>query len=58
MKILNCPLNGPRNISEFVCCGELKEMTAPADAPASFVSQKLSISPHGIFAHSMPRGPR
>lgn len=28
MKILSCPLNGPRNISEFACLGEVK--TAPA----------------------------
>ena len=26
MKILNCPLNGPRNISEFVWGGEVKPM--------------------------------
>jgi sarcosine oxidase subunit delta len=26
MKILNCPLNGPRNISEFVWGGEVKAM--------------------------------
>ena len=26
MKILECPLNGPRNISEFVCLGEVKPM--------------------------------
>jgi sarcosine oxidase subunit delta len=26
MKILNCPLNGPRNISEFVWGGEVKVM--------------------------------
>ena len=25
MKIMTCPLNGPRNISEFVCGGEVKE---------------------------------
>jgi sarcosine oxidase subunit delta len=32
MKILNCPLNGPRNISEFVCLGEVKAApTASAD---------------------------
>lgn len=30
MKILNCPLNGPRNISEFVWGGEVKEMPDPA----------------------------
>ena len=23
MKIMNCPLNGPRNISEFICAGEV-----------------------------------
>ena len=26
MKIMNCPLNGPRNISEFVWGGEVKPM--------------------------------
>ena len=30
MKIMNCPLNGPRNISEFVWGGEVKLM--PDDA--------------------------
>lgn len=29
MKILNCPLNGPRNISEFVCFGEVFEQADP-----------------------------
>ena len=29
MKILNCPLNGPRNISEFVWGGEVKPMPGP-----------------------------
>lgn len=24
MKIINCPLNGPRNAQEFVCGGEMK----------------------------------
>jgi sarcosine oxidase, subunit delta len=32
MKILNCPLNGPRNISEFVWGGEMKPMPDPATA--------------------------
>ena len=32
MKIMNCPLNGPRNISEFVWGGEVKVMP---DATAS-----------------------
>ncbi|MCE3027298.1 MULTISPECIES: sarcosine oxidase subunit delta [unclassified Salinicola] len=30
MKILHCPLNGPRNISEFSYGGELKTMPDPA----------------------------
>lgn len=30
MKIMPCPLNGPRNISEFVYGGEVKEMPDPA----------------------------
>ena len=29
MKIMNCPLNGPRNISEFACHGEVTEMPDP-----------------------------
>jgi sarcosine oxidase, subunit delta len=29
MKILHCPLNGPRNISEFVCLGEVKPVPGP-----------------------------
>jgi sarcosine oxidase subunit delta len=32
MKILRCPLNGPRNISEFVWGGEMKPMPDPATA--------------------------
>lgn len=30
MKILNCPLNGPRNISEFVYGGTVSAMPDPA----------------------------
>ena len=30
MKILDCPLNGPRNIQEFVYGGEVAEMPDPA----------------------------
>jgi sarcosine oxidase subunit delta len=33
MKIMNCPLNGPRNISEFVWGGEVKPM--PDDSKLS-----------------------
>ena len=29
MKIMPCPLNGPRAISEFVCGGEVREMPDP-----------------------------
>ncbi|MDX1709740.1 MAG: sarcosine oxidase subunit delta [Rhodovibrionaceae bacterium] len=29
MKILNCPLNGPRNIQEFAWGGEVREMPDP-----------------------------
>ena len=29
MKIMTCPLNGPRNISEFVCFGEVADMPEP-----------------------------
>jgi sarcosine oxidase, subunit delta len=30
MKTMNCPLNGPRNISEFAWGGEVKPMPDPA----------------------------
>jgi sarcosine oxidase subunit delta len=33
MKIMSCPLNGSRNISEFVCGGEVTEMPAAITAP-------------------------
>jgi sarcosine oxidase subunit delta len=29
MKIMNCPLNGPRNISEFLHGGEVRQMPDP-----------------------------
>jgi sarcosine oxidase subunit delta len=32
MKIMPCPLNGPRNIQEFTCFGEVKEL--PTDPGA------------------------
>lgn len=31
MKIMNCPLNGPRNISEFICFGEVIDLPNPND---------------------------
>jgi sarcosine oxidase subunit delta len=30
MKLMTCPLNGPRNISEFVWAGDIKPMPDPA----------------------------
>ena len=32
MKIMPCPLNGPRNISEFACLGEVTVMPDPNTA--------------------------
>ena len=32
MKILTCPVNGPRPVSEFAYGGELREMPDPASA--------------------------
>lgn len=32
MKLMPCPLNGGRNISEFACAGEVKVMPDPARA--------------------------
>ena len=31
MKIMHCPLNGPRNISEFACGGEVTVMPDPGN---------------------------
>ncbi len=31
MKLMNCPLNGPRNIEEFVCLGDVKAIPDPAN---------------------------
>ena len=35
MKIINCPLNGPRNASEFIWGGEVKAMPEPDTADVS-----------------------
>lgn len=29
MKLMTCPVNGPRAISEFVCAGEVRDMPDP-----------------------------
>ena len=47
MKILNCPLNGPRNISEFVCLGEVKLLPATeagAEQWAEFVFTEQNLA--------------
>jgi sarcosine oxidase, subunit delta len=36
MKVMNCPLNGPRNIDEFVCGGAVKSRPAPGDSAANW----------------------
>jgi sarcosine oxidase subunit delta len=36
MKIMTCPLNGPRNISEFAYGGEVKARPAPEAAAADW----------------------
>ena len=43
MKIMNCPLNGPRNISEFVWGGEVKAMPDPATATAAEWTEYLFL---------------
>jgi sarcosine oxidase subunit delta len=35
MKLINCPLNGPRNAQEFVCGGEVIIAPHPQDASAA-----------------------
>jgi len=49
MKIMPCPLNGPRNITEFVCLGEVKAVPAP-DAPAAAWAEYLFLenNPAGL----------
>ncbi|WP_439815405.1 sarcosine oxidase subunit delta [Zavarzinia sp. CC-PAN008] len=48
MKIMNCPLNGPRNISEFVWGGEVKAMPDPVsgsdDQWAEFVHLEDNVA--------------
>ena len=46
MKIINCPLNGPRNAQEFVCGGEVKKepaQNAAIDAWADFVFLETNL---------------
>ncbi len=50
MKILNCPLNGPRNISEFTYGGEYHAMPDAAKSSRSDWAEY-------IFFHRNPAGP-
>ncbi len=36
MKIMPCPLNGPRNITEFACHGPVKKMPAADASPEAW----------------------
>ncbi len=36
MKLIPCPLNGPRNADEFVCGGEVIDMPAPDASDAAW----------------------
>ena len=49
MKILHCPLNGPRNISEFVCGGEVVAIPDPGGATDGDWADY-------VFGHENPRG--
>ena len=48
MKIMTCPINGPRPVSEFAYAGELREMPDPAAATdaewAAYVFNKNGVS--------------
>jgi len=48
MKLMTCPINGTRPISEFACGGELREMPDPEAASdkqwADYVFNRNSVS--------------
>ena len=48
MKLMPCPLNGPRNISEFVCGGEV--------APAPAADATSAAWAEHVFLHDNPAG--
>lgn len=51
MKIMICPLNGPRNISEFSYGGEVRERPAPgADA--------ATVADYAFLKHNQPETTR
>ena len=43
MKLMNCPLNGPRNISEFVWGGEVRDEPDPARASSAEWAEHLFL---------------
>ena len=47
MKLLNCPLNGPRNIAEFTYGGELRPMPDPAATDAQQWTEHLFFPDNG-----------
>lgn len=48
MKIMHCPLNGPRNIQEFACGGPVKAMPGVEDSDAAWADY--------VFLDDNPRG--
>ncbi|MGX1741179.1 sarcosine oxidase subunit delta [Bosea sp. NPDC055353] len=49
MKIMNCPMNGPRNISEFACFG-------PVHAPLDVDAASDAEWSHYLFHHENKAG--
>lgn len=49
MKIMNCPMNGPRNISEFTCFG-------PVHAPVDTKTVSDADWCHYLFHHENKAG--
>ena len=58
MKIMTCPLNGPRNISEFVWGGDVKAMPDPASASDKawadylFIEENVAGEVHEWWLHA------
>lgn len=50
MKLMHCPLNGPRNITEFVCGGEVR------NAPDPDSCSDAAWAAH-VFGQDNPAGP-
>lgn len=53
MKIINCPLNGPRNAQEFVCGGEVKRPPAQYN-PGDEANTRQWVD--YVFMEENPRG--